>query len=54
MPEMIRGIVLRETPIGDYDKMMTVLTAEYAARIGADAYAKDAMEGVRIAEAFTA
>lgn len=29
MPEMIRGIVLRETPIGDYDKMMTVLTAEY-------------------------
>ena len=29
MPEMIRGIVLRETPIGDYDKMMTVLTAEH-------------------------
>ncbi len=29
-----------------------VLTAEYAARIGADAYAKDAMEGVRIAERF--
>ncbi|MBE6757191.1 MAG: homocysteine methyltransferase [Ruminococcaceae bacterium] len=27
-----------------------VLTAEYAARIGADAYAKDAMEGVRLAE----
>ena len=29
MPEMVRGIVLRETPIGDYDKMMTVLTAEH-------------------------
>ncbi len=27
-----------------------VLTAEYAARIGADAYAKDAMEGVRLAQ----
>ena len=27
-----------------------VLTAEYAAQIGADAYARDAMEGVRIAE----
>jgi len=27
-----------------------VLTTEYAARIGADAYAKDAMEGVRLAE----
>ena len=29
MPELIKGIVLRETPIGDYDKIMTVLTAEY-------------------------
>ena len=28
-----------------------VLTAEYAQRIGADAYAKDAMEAVRCAEA---
>ena len=28
-----------------------VLTAEYAERIGADAYAKDAMEGVRFAQA---
>ncbi len=27
-----------------------VLTADYAARIGADAYAKDAMEGVRLAQ----
>jgi len=30
-----------------------VLTAEYAACIGADAYAKDAMEGVRLAQALT-
>ncbi len=30
-----------------------VLTAEYAARIGADAYAKDAMEGVRLAQTLT-
>ena len=30
-----------------------VLTAEYAARIGADFYAKDAMEGVRYAETIT-
>jgi len=29
MPEMIKGIVLRETSIGDYDKIMTVLTAEH-------------------------
>ena len=29
-----------------------VLTADYAKRIGADAYAADAMEGVRIAERF--
>ncbi len=29
-----------------------VLTADYAARIGADAFAADAMEGVRIAEAW--
>lgn len=29
MPELVKGVVLRETPIGDYDKMMTVLTAEY-------------------------
>lgn len=29
MVETVKGIVLRETPIGDYDKIMTVLTAEY-------------------------
>ena len=29
MSEMIKGVVLRETTIGDYDKIMTVLTAEY-------------------------
>ena len=29
MPEKIKGLVLRETQIGDYDKIMTVLTAEY-------------------------
>lgn len=29
MPETLKGIILRETPIGDYDKIMTVLTAEY-------------------------
>ena len=29
MPENIKGIVLRETSIGDYDKIMTVLTAEH-------------------------
>ena len=29
MPENIKGVVLRETSIGDYDKIMTVLTAEY-------------------------
>lgn len=28
MQETLKGIILRETPIGDYDKMMTVLTAE--------------------------
>ncbi len=28
MLETLKGIILRETPIGDYDKMMTVLTAE--------------------------
>lgn len=29
MVETVKGIVLRETPIADYDKIMTVLTAEY-------------------------
>ena len=29
-----------------------VLTAEYARRIGADYYAKDAMQSVRVAEAY--
>ncbi len=29
MIETVKGVILRETPIGDYDKMMTVLTAEY-------------------------
>lgn len=29
MQETLKGIILRETPIGDYDKMMTVLTAEH-------------------------
>ncbi len=28
MTETIKGVVLRETAIGDYDKMMTVLTAD--------------------------
>lgn len=28
MTETIKGVILRETPIGDYDKMMTVLTAD--------------------------
>ena len=28
MVETLKGIILRETPIGDYDKMMTVLTAD--------------------------
>ena len=28
MLETLKGIVLRETPVGDYDKMMTILTAE--------------------------
>lgn len=28
MTETIKGLILRETPIGDYDKIMTVLTAE--------------------------
>ncbi len=25
----VKGLVLRETPVGDFDKMLTVLTAEY-------------------------
>ncbi len=29
MLETVKGIVLRETPIGDYDKIMTVLTREH-------------------------
>ncbi len=29
MIETVKGIILRETPIGDYDKIMTVLTAEH-------------------------
>ncbi len=29
MVETVRGVILRETPIGDYDKIMTVLTAQY-------------------------
>ncbi len=29
MVETLKGIVLRETPIGEYDKIMTVLTAEH-------------------------
>lgn len=29
MVETVKGIVLRETPYGDYDKLMTVLTAEH-------------------------
>lgn len=29
MVETVKGIILRETPYGDYDKIMTVLTAEY-------------------------
>lgn len=29
MIEIINGVILRETPIGDYDKIMTVLTAEH-------------------------
>ena len=29
MIETVNGIVLKETPIGDYDKIMTVLTAEH-------------------------
>ncbi len=29
MVETVKGIILRETPIGDYDKIMTVLTAEH-------------------------
>ena len=29
MLETLKGVILRETPIGDYDKMMTVLTAEH-------------------------
>lgn len=29
MLETIRGVILRETPIGDYDKIMTVLTAQH-------------------------
>ncbi len=29
MVETIKGIVLRETPVGEYDKIMTVLTAEH-------------------------
>ncbi|MBQ9748166.1 MAG: DNA repair protein RecO [Clostridia bacterium] len=29
MLETIRGVILRETAIGDYDKIMTVLTAEH-------------------------
>lgn len=28
MVETLRGVILRETPVGDYDKIMTVLTAE--------------------------
>lgn len=29
MLETVKGLILRETPIGDYDKIMTVLTAEH-------------------------
>lgn len=29
MVETVKGIVLKETPYGDYDKIMTVLTAEH-------------------------
>ncbi len=29
MVETVKGVILRETPIGDYDKIMTVLTAEH-------------------------
>ena len=29
MVENIAGVILRETPIGEADKMMTVLTAKY-------------------------
>ncbi len=29
MSETLKGIILKETPIGDYDKMMTVFTAEH-------------------------
>ncbi len=28
MVETVKGVILRETPVGDYDKIMTVLTAE--------------------------
>ncbi len=29
MVETVKGVILRETPIGDYDKIMTVLSAEH-------------------------
>ena len=29
MTETVKGLILKETPIGDYDKIMTVLTAAY-------------------------
>lgn len=55
VPAMEKTIKLlrKEAP---FTKIMVggaVLTAEYARKIGADAYAKDAMEGVRLAEELT-
>ena len=52
VPSMEQTILLLRKECPDCKIMVggAVLTPEYAARIGADFYAKDAMEAVRIAE----
>ena len=51
MEETVR-LLRKEAPTCRVMVGGAVLTAEYAERMGADGYAKDAMEGVRLAEAW--